>query len=392
MTNKKYIVKSLTPWMMDELKSFSSFTKFDLILLRRPEDFYKENLEQLELNGVEIYIEPFAYNFLLKKVSIITKFFFSNIFNFDLGYNTVIGLKSMLWFLRLNLDLFSKESKMHAQFATQPTVVALLLKKYYSNKPELSFTFHAYDIYFNNKWFKVLIKNCHIAFSISNYNIKYVQMKFTTSKKIVLSRLGVFRDIIHKKDNGNKKSDYFTIGLMSWFWEKKGIGYLLEAFVKLKAKGYNSIKLQLAGDGPLKDKFRLFIADNDLSNNVELIGKIKGQVKDDFYNSLDVFVLPSIELKNDQDGIPVVLMEAIAYSIPIISTNVSGIPEICIDNYNGRLIEEKNSESLCNSIIELYESVDVRNNYAKNSFELSKEYDIELNSKKKLLSLKWIKA
>lgn len=374
---------------MDELKSFSSLTKYDLILLRRPEEFYKETLEQLELNGVNIYIEPFVFNFLLKKIAVIFKFFFLNLFNFDLGYNTVIGLKSMFWFLRLDLNLFSKESNIHAQFATQPAIVALLLKGYYSNKPLLSFTFHAYDIYFNNKWFKVLLKNCHKAFSISNYNIDYVQKKFVTSDRIVLSRLGVFRDTFHKEDK--KESDYFTVGLMSWFWEKKGIIYLLEAFVKLKEKGYENIKLQLAGDGSLKDKFKLFIDENNLSNNVELIGKIKGQDKDNFYNSLDVFVLPSIELKNDQDGIPVVLMEAIAYSIPIISTNVSGIPEICIDDYNGKLIEERNVQKIADAIVEIYTNKDKRIEYAKNSYSLSKSYDIEINSKRKLMDLNWLK-
>jgi len=387
MTKNKYIVKSLTPWMMDELKTFSSLVNFDLILLRNPEEFYKENLNQLELNDVKIYIEPFAYNFLLKKLVIILKFFFSNLFKFDFGYNTIIGIKSMFWFFRMNLNLFSKESNIHAQFATQPALVSLLIKKYYLNQPLFSFTFHAYDIYFNNKWFEVLVKNCYWAFSISNYNIEYVNNKFIKSDKFILSRLGVFRDTIHKENRND--SDYFTLGLMSWFWEKKGIGYLLEAFRVLKVNGFENIKLKLAGDGPLKNKFTSFIEENDLSSNIELIGKIKGQEKDEFYNSLDVFVLPSIELKNDQDGIPVVLMEAIAYSLPIISTNVSGIPEICINDYNGKLIEERNAQKIADSILEIYNNKENLIEYSKNSYTMSKKYDIEINSKIKISNLNW---
>ena len=92
----------------------------------------------------------------------------------------------------------------------------------------------------------------------------------------------------------------------------------------------------------MKHEFLDYVKLNKLSDRIFFVGKVKGESKDEFFRNLDAFVLPSISLKNDQDGIPVVLMEAIAYGLPLISTNVSGIPEICINNFNGYLIEEKN--------------------------------------------------
>jgi len=177
---------------------------------------------------------------------------------------------------------------------------------------------------------------------------------------------------------------------MSWFVEKKGVKYLLEALKIVKGKGYNKVKLILAGDGPLKEDYLKYIYENDIESLVDYIGSVDGNTKVDFYNSLDAFILPSISLPNDQDGIPVVLMESIAYGLPIISTNVSGIPEICIDKYNGFLLEEKNTEVIVKAIISLIDDRQQLAKYSKNSLQLRKEYDIEINSKEKMKAMGWI--
>ena len=384
---KVYLIKNLSPWMLDELIAFSEITKFDIVFLRTPDKFYDEEIAKLKSNGVNIYMQLPNYNHILSKLKLTIIFFFKNILKFSFNYNGVIGIKSIIWFLRLDLSKFSQHSSIHAQFATQATIIALLIKKYFKNKPEYSFTFHAYDIYFNNKWFSLLIKNSHKAFSISEYNIGYVQKKYLKSDKIILSRLGVFRNQVNKSEKKDSKN--FTFGLLSWFVEKKGVNYLLEAFLLLKEQGYNDIKLLLAGDGPLKNAYLEFIEKNNLTENINYIGKIKGKQKEDFFNLLNAFILPAISLSNDQDGIPVVLMEAISYSLPIISTNISGIPEICINNYNGYLIKERNVVELFNAIVYLYNNKENKNKYSQNSFTLSGEYDIVLNSKNKVEKLFW---
>ena len=68
-----------------------------------------------------------------------------------------------------------------------------MLKKYYNRNVEYSFTFHAHDIYFNNRWFTTLVNNSQNAFSISDYNLKYVNDKYKNINpgKLKLARLGV---------------------------------------------------------------------------------------------------------------------------------------------------------------------------------------------------------
>lgn len=389
--NNKYIIKEITPWMMDELIVFSKTASMDVIILREQNDFYTEELKRLAKDGVNIYVKPYATGNIFKKTKTILKFFLGNMSKFSLDYNGIIGLKSILWFLKMDMSLFGPESNIHAQFATQPTLISLLIKYYYNNSPKYSFTFHAYDIYFKSKWFSMLTEKSENSYSISNFNINYVKEKYNVNEKVVLSRLGVFREgLSFKEKTNNRNSDPFILGLMTWFDQKKGIIYLMEAMLKLKLKGYENIQLYLAGDGSYREEYLEFIEKNELSKTISYMGKIKREEKQNFFESIDVFVLPSISLKNDQDGIPVVLMEAIAYSLPLISTDVSGIPEICIHDYNGQLIPERNSDALVDSIIYLYENKDKRTEYAKNSFSLSNNYDITLNSQTKMKSLEWV--
>ncbi len=387
VTNNKYIVKNLAPWMLDELLAFSEFAKFDLILLREQKDFYLPGLEKLKQKGINVYIKPFKNKFNYYKFKMVVNYVFRNLLNFFPGFNFAIGVKGIIWFLRLDSDLFDGNSKIHAQFATQATIVAQLIKEFYTGKPEYSFTFHAHDIYFENKWFKRMVLNSRNAFSISEYNINYVKGHFDISDKVKLSRLGVFCNLIDKKEK-KKVREGFRMGLISWFMPKKGIIYLLQAIKQLRDEGFENFKLILAGDGPLKDEIKEFIKIHNLEE-VNYVGQLDNKQKIEFFKDLDVFVLPSISLENDQDGIPVVLMEAIAYELPIISTNISGIPEICINEYNGFLIEEKNSRQIVDKIRLLRDDDLRRDKFSKRSLRLSEEYDIRINSLKKIQLLNW---
>lgn len=289
----------------------------------------------------------------------------------------------------LNNRAIPNRASLHAQFATQASILSLLYKQYYK-KVKYSFTFHAHDIYFSNKWFGLLVNESKLAFSISNYNLEYIENKFQriNKKKLSLSRLGVFLP----KPIETSRQKIFTIGFLSWWVEKKGLLILLQAAVALLQKHKLSIKIILAGDGPLRESALKYIRENNLTDYIEDRGKIFGQEKKDFYSNIDVFVLPSIQTKgNSMDGIPVVLMEAASYGIPMISSDISGIPEICKHNYNGFLVRPGDSYSLSEAIFKLYNLNDFKFQIFKhNACKSSHEYDIILNSQKKLKKIGWL--
>ncbi len=388
MKNKKnlYLIKSLAPWMMEELISFSKFTNFEIIFLRDIQEFYQSDLETLRNNGIKYHIKPFKNSFSFKNffqvfLSIILKPHLK--FN---KYNFTWPLQSAWWFLKLDKQLLKDVGSIHAQFASQAAIVAYHIKKKYNI--DYYFTFHAHDIYFSNIWFTTLVKHCKSAFSISEYNIKYVCNRFGVKKeKITLSRLGVRIPEVKSRSTNDK----FILGFMSNLEAKKGIPFLMDAFNSLYKKNPDKYELWIAGDGEEMDFIKDFILKNQLSN-VKILGRIRDQKKIDFYNDIDLFVLPSITVPGDMDGIPVVLMEAISYRKPIISTNVSGIPEICINDEVGKLINEKNTQEIVEAVEAIANDKNYYDKLSLNSVNLAiSEYDLVKNSKNKLKEMNWIK-
>jgi glycosyltransferase involved in cell wall biosynthesis len=184
-------------------------------------------------------------------------------------------------------------------------------------------------------------------------------------------------------------SAVLRIGFLSYFVEMKGIFYLLSAIKELKKSDLSFI-LHIAGDGPLRNEMESYIEENNLSDNMKFHGLIKNKEKDLFFRDLDVFILPSISKGIETDGLPVVLMEAVSYGVPIISTNISGIPEICINDYNGYLIEERSVVGIVDAIAKFRKNSDRWSEFSRNAIEISKQYNIITNSGKKLKMLGWV--
>lgn len=386
-----YIIKNISPWMMTELICFSRYSKFKVLFIRKVPDFYKNDLDILRSKGIIITENIFKNKIIIKDIIFIINFIMLNLRSFVGVKNFVWGLKSIYWFLKIDKNLLKPIKSIHSQFASQSSILAYMFHCFFEPKIPYYFTFHAHDIFFNNRWFSPLVNNSTGAFSISEYNIKYIGKKFkkVNKERLFISRLGVNR--IYKTIRKKTASQFFNIGFLSMFVKKKGIIFLLESFREIVNKD-KTILLHIAGQGPLYPSILKFIEKYKLNNNIKLYGKVEGTRKDDFFNNIDLFVLPSITLKNDMDGIPVVLMEAISYGIPIISTNISGIPEICINEYNGILVTQRNSEELRNAIINLIYREKLRRRYSSNSLKLAKkEYDIRKNNLQKLQIMDWIK-
>lgn len=380
--------------MIEELIVLSKVTSYSLVILRKPFPFYDKDLKDLKSRGVFVDANPYEKKVSLKRLIFIFKFIITNITKFGNKYSLVIGLKTLWWFLFIKEE-YLKGENYHAQFATQASLLALMICEFNSFESEFSFTFHAYDIFFKNKWFDKLANSSSCLFSISEYNKKYVlnNYKVVNKENIILSRLGTSKPHNIDEDKielyGSHVKKELTIGFISWFVEKKGITYLLEALNKLRLDNQR-VKLLLAGDGPIKDKVIAKIEEFNLKQVVEYLGSVNGEEKKIFFNEIDILALPAISMKDDRDGIPVVLMEACSYGVPILTTDVSGIPEICINGYNGFLIKERDTQAIYDSIKQFKNDIDMQNEMSKNAFRLFMEkYEIEKNTLSKAKHMKW---
>ncbi|MFC2157981.1 glycosyltransferase, partial [Acidobacteriota bacterium] len=138
-----------------------------------------------------------------------------------------------------------------------------------------------------------------------------------------------------------------TIGRMV---EKKGHRFALEALSILKKRG-KDIQYWIIGDGPLKANLENLVSNLGLEEEVSFLGKMNQNELLEIICRAHVLVLPSITTEQgDMEGIPLVLMEAMATGLPVISTEHSGIPELVVNGRTGLLVPEKDVVSLAEKI------------------------------------------
>ncbi len=128
--------------------------------------------------------------------------------------------------------------------------------------------------------------------------------------------------------------------------ERKGLKHLIKALPKVLAKNAN-VRLVIAGDGPHKKDLIKLINDEKLSGYVRLLGHRKDIPQ--IMASSDVFVLPS-----EKEAFGLVLLEAMTAKLPIVASNVGGIPEIIQDGINGDLVDPFNHDVMAEKILEFF--------------------------------------
>lgn len=148
----------------------------------------------------------------------------------------------------------------------------------------------------------------------------------------------------------------------------KGIRYLITALKMLQQQG-QPVKLVLVGRGRGEKDLRRYVQQLDLVNSVIFTGQIPNENIPQFMAAADVFVLPSLS-----EGLPNVVLEAMASGLPIIATKVGGLPEIIEEGRNGFLVEPKNPKQIVEKILSIFGNDELRNSISANNREKIKEY------------------
>lgn len=136
--------------------------------------------------------------------------------------------------------------------------------------------------------------------------------------------------------------------------KRKGVYDILDAIPKILV-GFPDAKFIFAGDGEI-DKAKKMVIEKGIQSNVEFVGWVRGCLKKDYFKNADIYILPSYN-----EGIPVSVIEAMAAGLPVVSTNVGGIPDAVSDNINGYLIEAGDITALTEKVTHLLEYTKIRN-------------------------------
>lgn len=136
--------------------------------------------------------------------------------------------------------------------------------------------------------------------------------------------------------------------------QRKGTFDLIEAFANLPDHQKKCTWLIIAGDGEI-EKAQQLAANLNLSDQVTFLGWINSEKRDEILTQANVFILPSYN-----EGLPVAILEAMGWGLPIITTPVGGIPELVISNQNGLLVPPGNIQQLTSAMELLIGNEDLR--------------------------------
>jgi colanic acid/amylovoran biosynthesis glycosyltransferase len=266
---------------------------------------------------------------------------------------------------------------LHAQFAHIPTDIAMYASGI-SGIP-FSFTSHANDLFERGWLLEEKVNRAKFAATISEYNLEYLINQGAPSQKIHIVRCGVNSDSFSKLSSTPINS-IPKIGTLGRMVEKKGFDTLIRSGEILKRKGF-PFQMEIAGDGPLKSELENLVLSLDLTEQINFIGPLSHDSVPTWLQQLDLFVLPCRKDSNgDMDGIPVVLMEAMMSGVPVISTRLSGIPELIEDGKTGYLADPENAEELSDIIEKIYMNGSQTNIFCRNAIEkIESEFDLLKN-------------
>ncbi|MBN2881606.1 glycosyltransferase [Candidatus Woesearchaeota archaeon] len=229
------------------------------------------------------------------------------------------------------------------------------IKKYYKLRKlnlKIITSFHGFDVIELENDSK-LRKICNQNSDLFLVRSKYMKARLIKNKlpkaKIKIQHAGY--ELEKKYNNKNIKNKIPKIISVGRLVEKKGFDILIKSAKKLKEKKIK-FTLEIYGEGPLKQKLSKLIEEYKLTEEIKLKGNIENNlIKNKIVNS-DIFVLASKTAHNgDEEGIPVVLMEAMALGTICVSTHHAGIPELIKNNITGFLVPQNNSQKLTNKII-----------------------------------------
>lgn len=156
--------------------------------------------------------------------------------------------------------------------------------------------------------------------------------------------------------------DHISILFLTRVVLEKGVIELIDAFLILQ-KTFNNLKLRIVGadtnDTPLVKKY---LENNDLNHLIDYVGPVSDEQKHQEYLMADIFAFPTYV--EDQSY---AVMEAMSYGLPVVASNVGGVPSLVKDSENGLLILPRNVDSLRTGIEVLIRDIEMRNNLGRNA-------------------------
>jgi colanic acid/amylovoran biosynthesis glycosyltransferase len=299
------------------------------------------------------------------------------------GHPAALGKTLVVWWRTLALIDTIRQVRpehLHAHWATYPSTAAMLCSRRIG--VPFSFTAHAHDIFLEDHYVADKMRLAAFGVTISEFNRKYLAANVSP---IAMERMRIVHCGVSPRDfvfapSARKPGLLLAVGRLD---EIKGFRHLIDACQILASRGVD-FQCNVIGDGPLRPELEQRIAGAFLSGKVTLLGVRKQEEVRQFLAEASMFVLPSVVTsRGDRDGIPVALMEAMAVGLPVVSTRVSGIPELVEHGISGLLAEPGDAKNLADCIEQMLVSPETAQRMAVRARQqVEHDFDIAIEARK----------
>jgi glycosyltransferase involved in cell wall biosynthesis len=239
--------------------------------------------------------------------------------------------------------------RVHAHFATYGALSAWMIKRL-TGTP-YSFTAHAHDLFIDQAFLREKVSDAEVVVAISDYNRRFLRRyggDVTTPVRVVRCGIDVASYAFRaRRPDGRAPVRALCVASLR---EYKGHTVLLDALGR-HGDGLEQLTVSCIGDGPLHDSLVRRAAALGVSDRVTFQGaRTESEVLRELA-AAELFVLPSVVAADGQmEGIPVALMEAMACGVPVVSTALSGIPELVRPGVTGVLVAPGDARALAEGL------------------------------------------
>jgi colanic acid/amylovoran biosynthesis glycosyltransferase len=253
----------------------------------------------------------------------------------------------------------------HTHFATDSAVTAMLLRGL--GGPSYSITAHAKDIYRSTvdpALLSLLFARSEFVVTVCDANVRHLESLLEPHSAAKVRRLynGIDIEAFATANGAERDADHvLTVGRLV---PKKGFDVFVEAIARLHAQG-RTLRATIVGTGEDEPRIAALVAERGLSDVVTLAGSLPADEVRAVLGRATVFCLPCvIGPDGNRDALPTVLLEALAAGVPIVSTPVTGIPEILDHGRCGALVPENDAEATARAIAALLDAPERRERLA----------------------------
>jgi len=253
----------------------------------------------------------------------------------------------------------AKLPHLHVHFINKPAGVAEIVRLLIGMP--YSVTAHAKDIYLSpERELARKIATAKFVVTCTDHNRQFLQRIAAGAAPIVKIYHGLDLRLFRQNGAPGERAEAPLILSIGRLREKKGFPCLLDACRLLKIGGHR-FRCVIVGYGPMRAALERRITELNLEGDVSLSGMLTLDEVIGLYRQATLFVLPcQVTEDGDRDGIPNVLAEAMAMELPVVSTDVSGIPELIQHMKDGLLVRPEDPTALAAVIMRLLDQPGLR--------------------------------